>query len=246
MSIFERYQNPTKGNTVKLRLFTYNSNNFRDVKNIQKIEIFFLDPNERTASNKDGKRLIQTVDGTSVTKEDTGHYFIEVELIDPLYTIGNYLDIWTIEFEDDECPAQVENIFQIFPYLWFTTPIPVVYDFLFTFRPNRLKKGSKRYIIIEITPNVPRASDLARYYENLAIVSDLKVSIEIACGDCVPQEKDLRLIVDKELVDFREKRFGYYFLDTTELDCGIYNIWFDMELGNNYYISDTNQFQIFE
>ena len=246
----ERYQNPACGDEIKLRLFTYNSNNLADVSSVEKVEIYFLDPEEKTDSNPDGRRLVQTITSGDVTKESTGTYLVEFELTQPLYTIGKYLDVWTISFESEECDATITNPFQVFPDIWYTTPIPVVYDFSYKFRPNRMVKGSNQFLIIEVTPNVPRGSDLSRYYENLAIVADLRISIEQACGDCVPAEKDLRLVVDRCLVDYREKRFGYFRLNTGEsgldLDCGIYNVWFELNLGENTYISDKHQIQIFE
>jgi hypothetical protein len=106
--------------------------------------------------------------------------------------------------------------------------------------------GSKQYLIIEIVPNVPTAGDLRQYYENLAIVSELKLSIEHHCGDCLPTEKDLRLIVDKESVGYREKRYGYYQFDTEDLECGVYNVWFQLDFGGNIYISDKMQLQVYD
>ena len=94
-------------------------------------------------------------------------------------------------------------------------------------------------------PNVPSAGNLRQYYENLAIVSDLKITIEQSCGDCMPQETDLRMIVEDDSVDYREKRFGYYKLDTTDMDCGLYDIWFKLEFGGNVYISDRFKLQIY-
>ena len=41
----ERYQNPTVGNTVTLRLFVYNQNNFSNVNSIEKIEIYRVNDN---------------------------------------------------------------------------------------------------------------------------------------------------------------------------------------------------------
>jgi hypothetical protein len=243
----ERMQNPTCGDNVRLRLLTYNSNNRRDVQSIENIEIYFLDPNEISPSNPDGRRLVQTISGENVVQEDTGQYLIEVPIVDPLYTIGKYIDAWYVTFEDGENEtACITNHFIIYPDLWFTSPVPPVYDFSFAFRPNKIRKGSKRYIIIQITPNVPRGSDILHYYESLAIVSDLRVSIEIGCGECVPAEQDLRLLVDRALVDYREKMYAYYFLDTNELECGIYNIWFELAFGENVFISEKNQFQIFD
>lgn len=241
----ERYQNPALGDTINLRLFTYNSNNRKNIQEIQEIDIYFLDPNEVTPENPEGLRLVQQIDPSEVTQEDTGQYLISLNLTDPLYTIGNYKDKWKVKFEDSETAvAIVTNNFTIYPDLWFTTSIPPIYDFSFNFRPNRVRKGTKRYLIVQIVPNVPRGADIQSYYENLAIVSDLRVSLELACGDCVPAEQDLRLIVDRHLVDYREKMYAYYFLDTTELDTGIYNIWFDLTFGENTFISDKMALQI--
>lgn len=237
----ERYQNPTCGDTVNLRLFTYNSNNRRDVQSIQKVEIYAED-----STKADGWRLVQTFQGTEVVQEGTGQYVLEVPVSEPLYTIGAYKDIWYVTFEADECAtAQIVNSFQIYSDLWFTTPIPPIYDFKFDFRPNKIRKGTKRYILIQIIPNVPRGAEILPYYENLAIVSDLRVSIELACGECVPAEQDLRLIVDRSLVDYREKGYAYYFINTEDYDEGIYNIWFELAFGENVFVSDKNSFQVY-
>ena len=61
----------------------------------------------------------------------------------------------------------------------------------------------------------------------------------------MPQEEDLRLIVDKEPVTYREKRYGYYQIDTADMEVGIYDVWFELDLGDNVYISERNQLQIF-
>jgi hypothetical protein len=53
------------------------------------------------------------------------------------------------------------------------------------------------------------------------------------------------LVVDGENVSFREKRFGYYYLNTTELDVGIYDIWFELNYAENTFISDRSQLQIY-
>ena len=105
----QRYQNPTTGDTVALRLFTYNSNNLNNVQSIEKVEIFFLDPVEVSESNKDGRRLVETI--TTITQEDTGKYLISVLMEQPRYTIGKYLDIWHLQFEGEESAATIENQF---------------------------------------------------------------------------------------------------------------------------------------
>lgn len=241
----ERYQNPTAGDLVNLRLFVYNINALTDVKGVEQVDIYYLDPSEKTNENPEGRRLVETRPGTDVLPVDTGSYVLPLQTMENKYVIGRYRDVWTLSVSDDEPTQRVEQFFDIIPDLWYTTPIPVVYDFSFKFQPNRLRQGSRQYLVIEVIPNVPRATDLKAYYENLAIVAQLSISIEQACGPCIPEEEDLRLIVDSEPVPIREKRFAYYQLDTSEMDCGIYNVWFTLEFGDNIYISEKNQLQIF-
>jgi len=238
----QRYQNPAIGDTVVLKMFTYNANARASVSSVEQVDIYFLDKNERTDINPDGRRLVETI--TDIETISEGQYSVSALLEEGKYTIGRYLDIWTVKFSEESAAAEIENNFEIFPSLWFTTPIPVVYDFNFSFKPNRFRIGSKRWIMINVVPNVPRATDLEKYYENLTIVSPIKVSIEKDCGDCVPTDSEL--IVENADVDFREKNVGYYFLDTDDLDldCGLYNIWFQLEFGENLYISDKQKFQI--
>lgn len=241
----ERYQNPAVGDDINLRLFAYNSNNFADFVSVEKVEIYFLDPQEISQTNPDGRRLVESFDGTAVVAEDTGKYLLTPSLVPDRYPIGEYLDIWTVVAALGQPAGTVVQTFEVYPSLWYTSPIPAVYDFNFHFQPNKFRKGSRQYLIIEIIPNVPTAGALRQYYENLAIVSDLKISISQRCGDCMPAEEDLRLIVDQESVDYREKRFGFYQFDTEDLDCGIYDVWFQLDFGGNRYISDRFQLQIY-
>lgn len=244
--IVERYQNPTCGDTVNLRLFTYNSNNRSDVQSIEKVDIYTCDNTLKSSDNPEGLRLVQTIIGADVVKEATGQYLLQLGLINHLYTIGSYRDVWSVVFEDGECAtAEVANDFKIYSGLWFTTPIPPIYDFNFNFRPNKIKKGTKRYLLIQVVPNVPRGADVLAYYENLAIVSDLRVSIELACGKCVPAEQDLRLVEDRTLVDYREKGYAYFFINTEEYDEGIYDVFFELTFGENTFISDKMGLQIY-
>ena len=246
MAIKERYQNPAIGDDIKLRIFSYNSNNLADFQSITQVDIYYLDSAEVSDTNPDGRRLVETFDGAAVVAEDTGQYLLTVGLDEGEYVIGRYVDVWTVNVSNDQPSETIEQVFDVYPALWYTTPIPAVYDFSFQFQPNKFRKGSKQYLIIEIIPNTPTAGDLRKYYENLAIVSDLKLSMEMSCGDCVPQEADLRLILDKVAIDYREKRFGYYQLDTEDLDCGIYNLWFQLEFGGNRYISEKYALQIYD
>lgn len=238
----ERYQNPVLNDEVRLRLFSYNSNNRANVSSIEKVEIYYLDPQERTESNPDGRRLVQTVDGNDITEEEVGLYSFIITAESEVYNIGDYIDVWHVTVQTES--TAIENTFQIMPDLWFTSTTPIIYDFNFAFRPNRLRRGSKRWLMIEISPNVPSKSDLFSYYTNLAIVSPVKIFISKNCGDCVPVEEDLRLVVDGEDVELREKCLAYYFIDTTDMDLGIYDVWFEMELGESLYISEKQQLQV--
>lgn len=241
----ERYQDPAVNDQIKLRSFVYNSNNLASVQSIDKVDIYFLDPANVSATNLDGRRLVESIDGENVVTDSVGQYSLTIDAVSPKYTIGNYIDIWTMSMDDISPSSAIEYRFKIYPNLWYTTPIPVVYDFSFKFQPNKFRQGEIKWLLAEIMPNVPRGTDLCTYYENLAIVSDLKMSLQQQCGPCVPKEKDLRLILDEVSVDFREKRFGYYQLDTTDLDCGIYDIWFTLNFGTNTYMSDKMQLQIY-
>ena len=238
----ERYQNPTVGDKVFLRLFVYNQNSFQNVQSIEKVTIYKLDDNA-SIDDVASRTLVQTID--TIQQDSTGKYFIELETTYPEYVVGNYVDVWTINFALEEGPKEIVNRFSLYPDLWYTTPIPVVYDFSFVFRPNRFRKGSKQYIICQITPNVPRGSDLSRYYENLIISSDVKITIQQKCGDCVPEEEDLRTIVSEAPTDYREKNFAYYMLDTTDFETGIYDVWFTLYIGENTFVSDRMNLQIF-
>lgn len=244
MAIKERNQNLAAGDTANLRLFTFNSNNAANVT-IDSIDIYYMDRLEITTDNPDGRRLVETIEGSVAVQEDTGVYLLSLELEQLKYVIGTYIDKWNVSVSDEEHPFSIEQIFEIYPNLWYSTPIPPVFDFNFRFQPNKMRKGSKQYIIIEIIPNTPTAGDLRKYYENLAIVSDLSISMEQTCGDCLPAECDLRLVIDDESVTYREKRYGYYQLDTTDMECGLYDIWFKLNHGTNIYISDRFKFQIY-
>ena len=246
MAVKERFQNPVIGDTVNLRMITYNSNDFADVEEIIKIEIFFCDPENVSKDNPEGRRLVKEFLGSEVVIDDTGQHLLAVDIEDPCFTLGRYVDVWTINPRDTLPEQKVELFFRIYPDLWYATPTPVVYDFNFHFQPNKFRKGSKQWLIAEIIPNVPTSSDLQSYYENLAIVSDLKITIQARdCDGCDPEE-DLRTVVDNELMQFREKRHGFFKLDTEDLDCGIYDVWFQLDFGGNRYISDRMQLQIYD
>jgi hypothetical protein len=242
----ERNQNVTVDDEVILRLVTYNSNSYKDAASVDKVEIYRLDPTLCSEMNPDGRYLVDTI--TDITSTDTGQYSITLPTTSPAYTIGKYIDIWYVVFEDEEQQSQVINKFEIYPDLWYTSTMPAVYGFSFQFQPNRIRKGSKKWLQIKINPEVPRATDIERYYTNIAISSNLSVSIEQNCGQCVPPE-ETELIVEDDLVYIRDRIFGFYQLDTTEngldLDCGIYNIWFTLNYADSIEVSPKMQFQIY-
>lgn len=245
----ERNQNPTVGDTLKLRLIAFNSNLQVDVESIEKIEVYKLDPTLCSSTNKDGRILVATIDGADVEAESTGSYSYSLELPGPTYTIGRYVDVWYVVPRDGDVPTQVENRFEVFSDLWYFSTIPAVYGFDFQFQPNMIRQGSKKWLTIKITPNIPRATDLERYYTNLAISSNLLINIESNCVPCPPQETDLRMVVEDELVTIRDKVFGFYFLDLSEdgldLPCGIYNVWFKLAYAESLEISPKMQFQVY-
>jgi hypothetical protein len=242
--IKQRYQNPIVGDTIQLLMMTYNSNNRVDVDGVESVTIYRLDKTEITLDNPDGRVPIESFTGSEIEHADTGEYYLLVTATPGKYVIGTYIDSWQFRYRGDAIATQ-ENIWRIYPDLFFATPIPVVYDFSFRFRPNRIRKGSIRYIIIEVEPNVPNIADLKQYYLNLAVSSPLKISMERACGECMPQEQDLRLVIDRDDVPYRENCRAYYKLDTTEMDCGEYYVWFEMECGESLYLSDKQIIQIF-
>lgn len=244
----ERNQNPIVGDTIKLRLVSYNSNNLANLSAVNSIDIYKLDPNECTKDNVDGRVLVTTITSDQVITDDTGMYSIDLVTSSPTYTIGRYLDVWHVVFAENDEVADIDNPFEIYSELWYTSTMPAVYGFDFQFQPNRMRMGSVKWLIIKITPNVPRATELERYYTNLAISSDMTINIEKVCGPCPPQGEG-ELIVCDDKVDIRDKLFGYYKIDTTDngpgFDCGIYNIWFTLCYAGSIDVSPKNQLQIF-
>ena len=185
MATLFRYQNPTVNSTIQLGFDVYNSNNYSDPAAFIEVDIYFLDPTARRPDNPHGKVLFATIPGDQVVRDDVGQYHVDRRRCTAV-VVGNYIDVWQVQFTADEPPGEVEQTFAIYPDLWITSPIPIVYDFQFKFTPTRWRKGEIKYLKVEITPLVPRQSDLVRYYTNLAIASSIGISIEQHCGECNP------------------------------------------------------------
>ncbi len=249
MSIKERNQNPVVGDALNLRLFTYNSNHRQAVESVDQVDIFQLDPTFMASDNPEGRRLVKTVSSSEIEEVDDsfgGHYKISIDLEAETYPIGKYIDVWSVKFNANQS-GTVTNEFNVISDLWYAADMPIVYDFSYGFRPNRVRKGERRWLTVDVVPNVPNSSDLEKYYVNLALASPIRIFIEKACGNCVPKEKDLRMVVENGEVEHRRDSEGYFFLDTVSLDmdCGIYNVWFEFEFGESKYISENLQLQIF-
>lgn len=129
----ERNQNPVIGDNVNLKLFFYNSNNFASVYNISEINVYYLDPDAISCTNLEGRTLIETIPGTNVSNPQTGEYLLDLYLNPLLYTgTGRYIDSWIVTLEStDTIPTTFEQLFTIYPDLWYVSPIPIVYDFSF-------------------------------------------------------------------------------------------------------------------
>lgn len=240
----ERYQLPASGDTLLLRQRFYNSNNLADVNSIDKVDLYLLDPSRRSAENLEGRVLVDSVDGSYVIKDGTGLYRVDLALDPVKYTPGQYIDSWNVIFRDGESPELHESLFTVYSNLWMVTPTPIIYDFAFKIHPSRFVRGSIKYLEVEITPLVPNYSDLVRFYRNLALVANVSMYMSQSCGECLPKEKDLRLVLDGVSADSRENCRAFYKIDTTEMACGIYDVWFKMVFGECIYISEKSQIQI--
>jgi hypothetical protein len=245
MAVKKRYQNPVIGDQLELQLFIYNGNAPADVLEIYKVEIFGVKPNGNPNLPAD-RFLVQTIDPEDVTKLETGVYQTTINLQIPEYQVGQFVDVWSVNTIVNEGTQTIDNGFIVYPDLWYSAPIPMVYDFSFTFRPNRMRKGAIQYLICNITPNVPTGSDLMRYYENLAIAGNALLTLTRISGPCLPVEPELRVEMEDRPPDYKELLQSYYKIDTNDLSVGVYNATFKLEIGNNVYISENMAFQVFE
>lgn len=245
MATKQRNQNPLVGDTVVLKFFAFGNGSLADPHAIEKVDIYRVLGTEVTEENPLGRVLVETITSDDIVRDEEGKYHADLVLERPRYTQGRYQDEWTVVFEEDAEPATPALDFFIAPTTWFVDSSPVVFDFNFDFRPNRVRKGSKKHLQVKVTPDVPRGTDKQRYYENMAIAGSIYITIEQKCGNCLPQEEDLRIVVDQELLTERDGCNAFYLLDTEELDCGLYDVTVEAHLGENVFVSDPMPLQIY-
>ncbi len=248
----ERNSNPIVGSEINLKLVLFNSNAPANVYSVDKVEIYKLGEDCIENCNPDGRILVETI--TDISNDNVGIYNILVEANSPAYTIGEYVDKWLVRYESiDVEPVAIENRFKIYPSLWFSSTSEVLLSPTFSFTPNRIRKGSIKWIAIKVIPQVARGSDLERYYTNLITSSNLYVYFEKDCSVCPSDDCGDDLILDSVKVENRDRCYGFYKLNTTDegdnaldLDEAIYSIWFKLEQGNgDIDISDKFQIQIY-
>lgn len=247
----EKYENPTLGDTVRLRLYVYNSNAMTSVKVFRSIAIYLLDPFNKSEQNIDGRTLITQIATTTITQQSVGNYYVDLVLnSSDDFVLGDYIIQWNLIFENDpDCPSIIEDKFTIYSRNWATSDLPLIHSFDFKFSPNRFVKNSKQYLIVKIIPKAQNADTLSRYYANMAVSSGLTVSISERCGPCNNVDED-DFILENEPVEIRERGTGYVLLDMREdndlgLECGLYNIFFTLEFGNTVHVSPVSQFEIY-
>ena len=233
----ERYQRPVVGDVIHLRQFIYNGNRLTDVESISKVEIFSIEGETQT--------LVETIAPEQIVRDEAGQYRVDLYLEKDRYVIGSYKDVWTIVPQPETPNQTIETFFEVYADLWYTSPSPLVHDFDFRFRPNQIRQGSKQYLSFQIRPNVPTGSDLCKYYEHIIVGSQIYLTIEQMCSPCPPLEQDMSKIVDRVPIEHREANIAYYQLDTDGLDCGIYNLTIELELGANRFLSDRMQLEIY-
>jgi hypothetical protein len=250
----ERYQSLTLGDDVNLDFYSYQNNSLINVSEIQKIEVYFLDPNNITSSNIDGRSIKKIIPSTDITQINTGHYRAVLTIDDNLYEIGDFIDVWFVRyntFDSDFFP--VINQFKVFSDLRETWDRPFVYDVDFSFDPKKIVSGNKKYIRIGFFPNIQIEKDIIdRFYFNLKTTGNLFIRIEQieGCG-FDPDLPAFNVKTDPEWdqVDIRGDNEAYYLIDSTDNGdyvLGIYAVQFKILIDGQEIISPKFYLQIFD
>lgn len=260
MAIKERYQSSVLGDSINLDLYAYNNNSLVNLHEIQKIEIYFLDPSQITSTNVEGRRIKEIIYPDTITNEGTGHYRSQLLLDNDLFEIGKYIDIWYVKFNpSDQNYNQITNNFEIHRELIQTNDRPFLYDIHFSFSPKKIVKNSKRYMKIGFYPTVHSdigvkslAEDqLNQFYYNIKTCGNIYVRTEMieGCG-YIDSHPDANIITDPEwsLIDIRGDNEGYFMIDSTDegnYNIGIYNVKFKAEIQGQEIISNKFYLQIY-
>jgi len=261
MATVERYQSAVLGDTINLDFYAYNNNALVDINEIQRVEIYFLDPNSITEDNTDGRTIKAIVLPANITTVGTGHYRVVLELSDSLFEVGNFIDVWRIKYNSYDDFFPTENQFKVSSDLRETHDRPFIYDCDFSFSPKKITKGSKQYLKIGFRPTVH--TDIGtgviqqelfdRFYYNLKRTGGLYIRIELMEGCGYNSEFPLANVkTDPEwtAVDIRGDNEAYYLLDVTEnqsdYDLGVYYIQFKATIQGQEIISRKFFLQIYD
>lgn len=255
--IKERTQNPVLGDTINLRLFSYSSNTLSDVYRVKSVKIFYLDHDQRTENNPDGRVLIRTVAEPDIQNPSDGEYLLPLITNETEFRVGSYIDRWEILFEDtDNRDGVIENSFHIYRDLWYTSEKPIIYDIGFNFQPYRLVQGCRKHLRVDLEIFAPEEDIIDKYYYYLLTLADIQLRIVQDEGVGYEEvETDKNVVLNWTTVDFRENTTGYYRIDTSAdprphragkpWGTGIYLVQFRATLGGNLYLSQKFRIQIY-
>jgi len=255
--IKDREQNPIIGDTIRLRLFSYSSNTRAEVYEVECVRIYFLDQDQRSEDNPDGRILMDTIPGTDVDNPSTGEYLVSLVTSETSYRVGSYIDRWEVKFEPQDARSGIiENNFTIYRDLWYTSSKPIIYDMGFTFAPYKMVQGTKKHLRVDVDVYAPDNSTIDNYYYYLNTLADIQIKIVQDDGDGYdPDVPANNIILNWTSVQWREGTSGYYLLDTSvdprpsragePLGTGIYLVQFKAGLGENVYLSQNFRLQIY-
>lgn len=256
--IKERGQNPTLGDTILLRLLTYNSNALADVYEIEKVEIFFKDPHQRIESNPQGEILVSTIPGDEVIRTSEGNYLVKLETDQTNFRIGDYIDRWTIRFKEmDDRVGVINKEFDIYRDLWYTSTQPIVYEVAFSYQPTRVIQGSRKYLRTDLKIYAPNKTQVDDYYYYLKTLNNVKIKIWLYEG----KELDLKdpqrnIMLNWVQTSYRDGNIAYYLLDTSidpringtcgPWPLGVYKVQFRADLGETIHLSNPYTLQVYD
>lgn len=255
--IRERRENPVIGDTINLRVFTYSSNSRADIYQMDSVNIYYLDKEQATEANPEGRVHITSIPANQIFHPSQGEYQVVLKTNPVDYRVGTYIDRWEGLFEiDDSRPGVIENYFNIYRDLWYTSPIPLVYEIGFVYSPTKILSGSKKYIRTDIEIYTRDKSIVEQYYYYLRGLQSIQFRLTLDEGpDYDPVVSENNIIQDWAPMSFAEDRTAYFLLDTSidprpsrsgrPLPLGIYLIQFKAALGETVHLSPKFRLQIY-